>query len=87
MRTQAGFRTDRCPDAVGPLKAALQTLTESGQDTYVLFIDLVKAFDSINREMLWQILEKSGDVLGYIRRISDWQSQRLFRIYIRSKAR
>jgi hypothetical protein len=57
MKTQAGFRTDHgCPDAVGPLKVALQTLKESGW----LFVDIVKTFDRVNREMLWQILEKYG---------------------------
>jgi hypothetical protein len=45
---------------VGPLKVALQNLSESGQDAYVLFVDITKAFDTVNREMLWQILAKYG---------------------------
>lgn len=39
---------------------ALQHLRNANQDTYVLFVDLVKAFDSVNREMLWKILAKFG---------------------------
>jgi hypothetical protein len=35
-------------------------MKDSNQDAYVLFVDLEKAFDSINREMLWQILAKFG---------------------------
>ena len=31
------------------------------KDTFVLFVDIVlRAFDSVNREMLWKILKKYG---------------------------
>ena len=30
------------------------------QEAFVLFVDLVKAFDTVNRTMLWQILAKYG---------------------------
>lgn len=49
-----------CTDATFSLKTALQTLREHGQSAYVLFVDLVKAFDSANRELLWRILEIYG---------------------------
>jgi len=49
-----------CADATFALKSALQTLKEHGQSAYVLFVDLVKAFDSANRELLWQILAIYG---------------------------
>jgi hypothetical protein len=43
---------------------ALQQLQEKcrlqNQDLYLLFIDLTKAFDTVNREGLWCILEKAG---------------------------
>ena len=43
---------------------ALQQLQEkcrlSNQDLFLLFIDLTKAFDTVNREGLWCILEKAG---------------------------
>ena len=45
---------------IGPLKVALQNLSESGQEAYVLFVDIIKAFDTVNREMLWQILARYG---------------------------
>jgi hypothetical protein len=42
------------------LKTALQTLREHNQETWVLFVDLVKAYDTVNREMLWKILKIIG---------------------------
>lgn len=48
------FRTDHgCPDAVGPLKAALPALIESDQEADLLLIDSVTAVDTINCEILW----------------------------------
>ena len=53
-KTQVEFRTDhRCPDAVGPLNAALPALIESDQEADLLLIDSVKAVDTINCEILW----------------------------------
>ena len=49
-----------CVDATFTLKKALQQLREQGQDAHVLFVDLVKAYDSVNRELLWKILNKYG---------------------------
>ena len=45
---------------LGPIKVALQNLCESGQDAYVLFFDTIKAYDTVNREMLWQIQARYG---------------------------
>ena len=59
--SQNGFWPGRgTADGVSTLKMALQTMREFGQDTYILFVDLVKAFDSVNREMLKLILLKYG---------------------------
>jgi hypothetical protein len=49
-----------CVDATFTLKKALQQLHKQGQDTHVLLVDLVKAYDSVNRELLWKILNKYG---------------------------
>jgi hypothetical protein len=37
---------------LSPLGTALQTLREHDQESWVLFVDLVKAYDTVNREML-----------------------------------
>jgi exonuclease III len=49
-----------CADATFTLKTALQTLREHNHEAHVLFVDLVKAYDTVNRELLWKILEKFG---------------------------
>jgi hypothetical protein len=66
------MRDKSCADASIALKATLQKLQSSGQDAFVLFVDLVKAFDSVNREMLWQLLTKYGlpdDLITLIRKL------------------
>jgi len=61
LQEQAGFMSNRgCVDATAALKITLQNITATGQEAYVLFVDIVKAFDSVNREMLWAILAKYG---------------------------
>ena len=49
-----------CADTTSTLKITVQNLQAADQDTYVLFVDIVKAFDSVNREMLRKILRKYG---------------------------
>jgi hypothetical protein len=55
VEEQAGSTPGKgCADATFTLKTALQTLREHGQESWgVLFVDLVKAYDTVNREMLW----------------------------------
>jgi hypothetical protein len=49
-----------CANATFLLKLALQTLHKHNQESFALFVDLVKAYDTVNRELLWQILKKLG---------------------------
>ena len=58
---QAGFISGRgCPDGQMPLKLALQKRQHCNLDTHVLFIDLIKAFDSVSRELMILVLGKFG---------------------------
>ena len=41
-----------CADATFSLKLALQALHEHNQESFTLFVDLVKAYDTFNRELL-----------------------------------
>ena len=58
---QCGFRQGRgCMDAVFSIKMALKKRREHNLESWVLFLDLVKAFDRVPRSLLWQVLQKFG---------------------------
>ena len=50
----------RSADTTFTLKSSLQTIQEHQLEDHVLFVDLVKAFDSVNHELLWKILKLYG---------------------------
>eukprot|EP00957_Ditylum_brightwellii_P170239 12959312-Ditylum_brightwellii.AAC.1 len=55
LEEQCGFLLEkRCTDALFELKAALQMQKEHGQTTQALFVDLIKAFDTVNHKFLWE---------------------------------
>ena len=54
---QSGFRKGRgCTHHIFTLRNILEQCTEWNRELYVNFIDYEKAFDSINRDSLWQIV-------------------------------
>jgi hypothetical protein len=56
---QCGFRRGcSCIDAVFGLKLLLEKRREFNLETYFLFLDYEKAFDQINRSILFNILQK-----------------------------
>ena len=58
---QCGFRPGRgCADAVFSVKLAMKKRREHGLQTWILFLDLVKAFDRVPRQLLWDILYRFG---------------------------
>ena len=51
--SQCDFRPGRgCADVVFAVKTALRKRREHGLETWVMFLDLVKAFDRVPRELL-----------------------------------
>ncbi|NBO66980.1 MAG: hypothetical protein EBU88_19410 [Acidobacteria bacterium] len=61
LKEQNGFMPHRgCRDGIFSLKLALQKRREHGLGTWAVFVDLVKAFDSVPRETLYRVLEKFG---------------------------
>lgn len=59
--TQCGFRPNRgTTDMIFCARQMQEKSREQGQPLYMAFIDLVKAFDSVNREALWSVLSRIG---------------------------
>jgi hypothetical protein len=60
--TQAGFRKGaRLEDNVLLLMTAIQRAVKIGKPILVMFIDLAKAYDTVDRGLLWQVmLEEQG---------------------------
>jgi hypothetical protein len=49
-----------CTDALFVIKTALQTGKKHGKNTWAIFIDQVKAFDTADHKLLFMILKKYG---------------------------
>ncbi|KAG7305516.1 hypothetical protein JYU34_009592 [Plutella xylostella] len=66
--TQFGFRPDRgtC-EAIFSVRQIQEKSREQGQNLYLCFVDLEKAFDSVPREALWMVLEKVGCTPKFVR--------------------
>ena len=59
--SQCGFRAQRSTiDMIFAASQVQEKCREQNLDLYMVFVDLTKAFDTISRDALWQILRKSG---------------------------
>ncbi|XP_073815639.1 uncharacterized protein [Musca autumnalis] len=58
---QAGFRTGRsCADHINTLRIIIEQSKEYNAHLYLLFVDFERAFDTISRDALWEILSLNG---------------------------
>ncbi|VDN52494.1 unnamed protein product [Dracunculus medinensis] len=58
---QAGFRPGRgCADQIFTLRRILEHRFRYLQHTVTRFIDFVAAFDSIDKAVLWRVMERNG---------------------------
>ena len=71
--TQNGFTPGRgTTDGLFTAKMMLQKLREHGKDVWAFFLDLVKAFDTVPRDALMQVLKKFGipdEMVAVIKRL------------------
>jgi len=61
LECQCGFRPGRgCGDALFVIRGILERAWEANVPLYICFIDLAKAYDSVDRETAWKVLECKG---------------------------
>ena len=65
--SQCGFQLGRSTiDMIFVARQLHVKCHEQHQDLYMAFVDLAKAFDTVNRDLLWNILCKFGCPLNFI---------------------
>ena len=65
--SQTGFRTNRgTVDSIFSIRQLQEKVKEQQSKLYVAFIDLTKAFDSVNRDALWAIMKKFGVPIKFL---------------------
>ena len=61
MDEQGGFRAGRgCNDQIFTVRQIMEKTIEKDKVVYMAFVDLEKAYDKVNREKLWRVLEEYG---------------------------
>ena len=59
--SQCGFRRDRgTVNMIFVARQLQEKCREQHQDLFIAFVDLSKAFDTVNRQLLWDVLRKFG---------------------------
>ena len=59
--SQCGFRRQRSTtDMIFVARLLQEKCREQHRDLFLAFIDLTKAFDTVNRDLLWEVLTKFG---------------------------
>ena len=77
--TQFGFRAKRgTAEAAFVLRTALDS--REGQPTAMLFVDFKKAFDSVQRPVLWQLMRNLGIPERFVRAVESYYASVRFRV-------
>ena len=69
---QAGFRQDRsCTDHIATMRIIIEQSLEWQTPLYIVFVDFKKAFDSVDREVIWRLMHHYGFPPKYITLIKE----------------
>ena len=61
LETQPGFRSHQSTiDQIFNLKMIMQKRSEYNKPLFMCFVDITKAYDSVNRNLLWKVCRKYG---------------------------
>ena len=67
LETYCGFRQGRgTGDMIFTVRQRQEKRREQNLDLYITFVDLTKAFDTVNRDGLWKIMSKFGWPVKFI---------------------
>ena len=81
--TQAGFRAGRSTlDIVFVLRMAQEIVRAKDHPLFVVFVDLVTAYDSVVRDGLWRILRIKGVPENLVALLKTFYEQKM-RAYLR----
>jgi len=70
IESQCGYRYGRgCRDAIFAVRLLLKKRKEHQLETWAVFVDLVKAFDTVNRVFLWEVLVRFGCPESFVDRL------------------
>lgn len=79
--SQCGFRAGRgTADMVFTARQIQEKCREQCKDLYTVFIDLTKAFDSVSREGLWEVLRKLGCPVKFVNIIKSFHTDMKVRV-------
>jgi hypothetical protein len=68
--SQSGYRNGRGTiDGIFTVRQLMEKSREQQQDLYIAFVDFTKAFDTVNRDLLFKILGKIGCPQKFVRMI------------------
>lgn len=57
---ECGFQSNRSTDELFAVRQMMEKFYEHDTDLHFLFIDFKQAFDSVNRQELYRVMEKLG---------------------------
>jgi hypothetical protein len=76
VRGQAGFRKDLCTtDNLYILQMLIERSIHKRKKVYCCFVDFHKAFDTVPRDLLWQVLDEMGIMGRFMQCLQSMYSQ------------